>query len=372
MKILSPKELDNSVCVVLGTRPGIIKMSPIIKELRKRKLRFFVVHTGQHYSNNMSEDIFQDLELPPPDHRVGGVDESYFHGEQTSIMLTGVEKILLKEKPGYTLVGGDANTNLAGGLAARKLGVHLGHVEAGLRSNDWRMPEEHNRVMLDHISDYLFAPTIGAERNLLLEGVHGSIFVVGNTVADALRQNRQIADRKSKVLSRLGLRAREFIVLTAHREENVDDSSKLRLLSARLADLVARVNLPIVFTVHPRTEKRIRQFKLVFPSSVMRVPALGYLDFLNLLEKSSLVITDSGGIQEESCILHVPCVTIRDNTERPETVEVGANIVTGLGRSSFLNGCKKQLGNKREWVNPFVPGAAQKIVSILVKEGLRS
>ncbi|MDG6988697.1 MAG: UDP-N-acetylglucosamine 2-epimerase (non-hydrolyzing) [Nitrososphaerota archaeon] len=368
MKVLTRDELGDSICVVLGTRPGIIKMSPIIKELDNRGMKFFVVHTGQHYSRNMSEDLFSDLELPRPEYHVEGVDESYFHGEQTSIMLTGVENALLKERPTCTLVGGDANTNLAGGLAARKLGIMVGHIEAGLRSNDWRMPEEHNRVMLDHISEYLFAPTTGARQNLIRDRVRGRIYVVGNTIADAVIQNRETAQAKSTILTHLHLSPKEFIVLTAHREENVDNPQRLRLLSSLLAELVDHIKLPVIFSVHPRTERRIKQFNLSVPQSVVVLPALGYLDFLNLLDNASFVITDSGGIQEEACILRVPCVTIRDNTERPETVKVGANVVTGLDRTPFLDGCRNQMLNDRSWRNPYAPGAAKRIVSILDNE----
>lgn len=369
MKMLLREELGNSIGVVLGTRPGIIKMSPLINEFVRRKLRFFVIHTGQHYSRNMSEDFFKELELPRPDYHISGVEQSYFHGEQTAIMLTGVERILLKEKPACALVGGDANTNLAGGLAARKLGIQLGHVEAGLRSHDWRTPEEHNRVILDHISDFLFAPTLESKRNLIRESVRGRIYVVGNTIADAIQQGKRIADRRSEILNRLNLRRQDYIVATLHREENVDNPERLRMLITRLSELTSAVELPTIFPVHPRTEARIRQFRLTIPERVVMTSALPYLDFLNLLDNASLVVTDSGGIQEESCILHVPCVTVREKTERPETVEAGANIITGLTKKPFLDGCMKQLGNERVWRNPYAAGAAKAIVSVLERQG---
>jgi UDP-N-acetylglucosamine 2-epimerase (non-hydrolysing) len=368
MKVLSRDELSKKICVVLGTRPGIIKMSPIIRKLQLQRSEFFIVHSGQHYSKSMDSQFFEDLNLPQPEYHIEDLESVYSHGQQTAKMLIGVEKALLAEKPAVTLVGGDANTNLAGGLASRKLGISLGHVEAGLRSGDWRMPEEHNRVILDHISDYLFAPTEQSRNNLLKDNVRGKVFVVGNTVADAIEQNVMIAKQKRDTLHRQNLTSKNYILMTVHREENVDNISNLRRLVECLESLAELIDMPIIFPMHPRTEKRIKEFGLSFPKNVILTQPFGYLDFLNLITNARMVITDSGGLQEESCILGVPCVTVRDSTERPETVEAGANIVSGLDRKIFIKSCKIQLENKNRWANPFPSGASSKIVGILRNE----
>ena len=203
LKILRRDELEDLICVVVGTRPGIIKFSPIIKELIERKKNFFIIHTGQHYSYNMDRLFFEELELPKPKYYIPDVYKEKYHGAQTAKMLKGCEEIMIKEKPKITLVGGDANTNLAGALAARKLQIYVGHVEAGLRSFDWRMPEEHNRVIIDHISDFLFAPTEKAKENLIKDSVRGKIFVTGNPIVDAVKQNIIIALKKKKIITGL-------------------------------------------------------------------------------------------------------------------------------------------------------------------------
>jgi len=307
LKVLRPEELSDEVCVVVGTRPGIIKLSPVIRELEKRSKPFFIIHTGQHYSYEMDRLFFNELDLPQPRHRVPNVSSAQYHGEQTARMLEGVEAALLEEKPKLVLVGGDANTNLAGALAARKLQIYVGHIEAGLRSDDWRMPEEHNRVMVDHISDLLFAPTEESSRNLMRESVKGKIFVTGNTIVDAVEQNVVLAKSKSKIKEKLGLRNEDYFLLTLHREENIDFKEILTDILKAIRLVAETFDSEIVFPIHPRTKKRIGQFgldSLVESISGLRIiDPTGYLDFLALLEGSSLVLTDSGGIQEESCAL---------------------------------------------------------------------
>jgi len=372
LKVLREAELKDKVCVVVGTRPGIIKFSPIIRELEKRKMDFFVLHTGQHYSYDMDKIFFEELGLPEPKYKLLDVADEKFHGGQTAKMLFGSEKAMLKEKPKITLVGGDANTNLSGALAARKLCIKVGHIEAGLRSGDWRMPEEHNRVIIDHISDYLFAPTEDAKKNLIEDHVKGKIFVTGNTIVDAVTQNLFIARKKSRVMQKLDLEKENFLLLTLHREENVDYKENLEGIFRGINEIARRFDFEIVFSAHPRTLQRIEQFKLDhFISEIKKLKVMnpiGYLDFLILLDNSRLVLTDSGGIQEESCILRVPCVTLRESTERPETVKVGANYITGINPKNIMKGFETMLNLKKEWENPFGEYASEKIVKIIERE----
>lgn len=370
LKILTRKQLRDSVCVVVGTRPGIVKMSSIIKELKKKNLESFVLHTGQHYSYEMDKKFFEDLGLPSPLHHLQPGRQGSLHGEQTARMLLGIESVLVKEKPRLVLVCGDANTNLAGALAARKLQIEVGHVESGLRSNDWRMPEEHNRVIIDHISEYLFAPTRQSKENLIKDNVKGKIFVTGNTIVDALIEHIAIAEDRSDVLRRLQLKRKGFILVTCHREENVDDEKNLKDILDGITLIGSKLKVPIVFPVHPRTLKRLEGFNIKnrltdIPHLKVIVP-VGYLDFLLLLHSALLIITDSGGIQEESCILRVPCVTLRENTERRETVDVGANIIAGTEPKRILDAAQKMLKRKQNWINPFGDGkAAERIVDII-------
>lgn len=372
LKVLRHEELRDNVCVVVGTRPGIIKFSPIVRELKKTNKQFFVVHTGQHYSYEMDKLFFDELDLPQPKHRVSNVSLAKYHGRQTAKMLEGVEEALFKEKPKLVLVGGDANTNLAGALAARKLHIYLGHIEAGLRSNDWRMPEEHNRVMIDHISDFLFAPTQESRKNLVKENVKGKIFVTGNTIVDAVKQNVAIAKSKSKIKEKLNLKNEKYFLLTLHREENIDFKENLNRILKGIKLVAETFDSEIIFPIHPRTTKRIEYFQLdSFVNSIKKLRIIeptGYLDFLALLEGSRLVLTDSGGIQEESCIIRIPCVTIRESTERPETVQVGSNAVAGTRPKTVLNKVKEMVKVKRSWKNPFGKNVSRKIVGIIESE----
>ncbi|KXA91409.1 UDP-N-acetylglucosamine 2-epimerase [candidate division MSBL1 archaeon SCGC-AAA259A05] len=370
LKVLKEGDLEDKISVLVGTRPSIVKMGPIIKELEKKDINSFVIHAGQHYSYNMDREFFEDLDLKEPEYLVESTKECEYHGEQTAEMLKGIEKVLLNEKPKVILVCGDANFNLAGALAGRKLRIKVGHVEAGLRSNDWRMPEEHNRVMIDHISDYLFAPTEEAKENALKDNVKGEVFVTGNTIVDAVNQNLKIAEEKSQILEKLGLTEESYFVITAHREENVDSKRNL----SKLIETIEKIgenhqSSKIVYPVHPRTRKRLKEFELADRAESIDklnlMEPLGYLDFLKLLKNARLVLTDSGGIQEESCIMQVPCVTLRENTERPETVEVGSNIVAGLEPSEVLKATEEMLSRERNWKNPFGEGtAAENIVKI--------
>jgi len=290
---------------------------------------------------------------------------SGIHAEQTGRIMAGIEKVLVQEKPEIVLVQGDTNTVLASALAASKLHIKVGHVEAGLRSYDRRMPEEINRIVADHISDVLFPPTETAKKNLIEEGIPTErIIVTGNTVVDAVAQNLAIARRKDNLLQRLGLTSKGFFLVTAHRAENVDTKQRLEGILQGLEAIQNEFSLPIIFPMHPRTAKMAQAFGLSL-DEIHVTELLGYLDFLQLEANARLVLTDSGGLQEESCILGVPCVTLRDNTERPETVEVGANTLAGTDPDAMLNRARKILAQETSWANPFGDGkAGERIIQI--------
>lgn len=370
---MSAKKIENDqVAVVVGTRPGIIKMAPIIRTLSKRGTPHYIIHTGQHYSPEMDSIFMQELGLQSTVFRLESSETKITHGAKTAHMLQGIEEILLSQTPSLVLVCGDANTNLSGGLAARKLNLILGHVESGLRSYDWTMPEEHNRVMLDHISDLLFAPTLSSAENLKRENVRGEIHVTGNTVVDALMQHIKIAEHKSSIFSDLNLNASKYMLLTTHREENVDDQQRLTGILQGALHAARALNMTIVFPVHPRTKKRISEFRLDGRLEELKnenniiIDPVGYFDFLMLLKNAALVLTDSGGIQEESCILGVKTVTLRDNSERPETIALGSNVLAGTDPEKIVDTVKKQMTNDNNaWDHPFGGGkAAERIVEI--------
>lgn len=347
------------IAIILGTRPEIIKMSPIIRECGRRNIDFYILHTGQHYSYDMDRIFFEQLKLPEVEYNldVG----SGRHGEQTGKMLMQIEDVLLKETPDVVLLQGDTNTVLAGALAASKLHVKIGHVEAGLRSLDKRMPEEINRLLTDHISDYLFAPTETSKNYLLKEGIPiERIFVTGNTIVDAVYQNLEISKKETNILKKLGLKEKEYFLGTAHRTENVDNKDRLGRILKGFEQVYKEFRLPLVFPAHPRTVKMIKEFNFEIPEGTKLIDPLGYLEFLQLESNAKLILTDSGGVQEESCILNVPCVTLRDNTERPETVEIGANIVVG---TKMISDCvRNMLKYKDHWIKPYGNGNTAKLI----------
>jgi len=350
------------ICILLGTRPEIIKMSPVLRLLVEKGVDHFVLHTGQHYSHNMDGVFFEQLQLEQPKYNlhVG----SGTHGEETGKMLVGIEKILMEEKPDVVLVEGDTNTTLAGALAASKLHIKVGHVEAGLRSFDMTMPEEINRIIADHASDYLFTPTEVSRKNLLREGLdQAKIHVTGNTIVDAVQQNLKLAIKtelpKELVLDR-------YFLVTLHRQENVDNLKKLERLMGALSLLHETFGLPVLYPVHPRTRKRLTEFGIYVGKGVMLVEPVDYFTFLRLEKDATLVLTDSGGMQEEACILKVPCVTLRENTERPETVDVGANVIAGTDPEKIVQLAKEMVERKRDWANPYGDGkSAERILDIL-------
>lgn len=351
------------VAVVVGTRPGLVMFAPILGELRARGVAHVLVHTGQHYSPALDDVLCQQLGIPLPDHRLAGVEAHRTHATQTAAMMTGLERYFLERRSRIVLVGGDANTNLAAALAARKLGLEIGHVEAGERSDDRRMPEEHNRRIIDHISDYLYATSDKAAERLRRESVWGEIVVTGNPIVDASYQARQ---RLVSVPNDLP----PYAVLTTHREENVDDAEKLRGIFEGVSHAALILGLDVVAPLHPRTWKRLEEFGLI--GWVQQLPglrlgtALGYHEFLSLLVSARLVFTDSGGVQQEACIHRVRCVTLRENTEWTETLPSGANRLAGTEPERIIRAAQAALAAAIDWPEPFGDGhAAERIVSHL-------
>ena len=351
--------------IVVGTRPEIIKMAPLVRACRARGLPYLLLHTGQHYSFEMDGVFFSELGLPAPDVNleVGSGTQIY----QVSSAMSGLEPILAEHRPDVVLVEGDTNSVLAAALAANKAGIRVGHVEAGLRSYDRGMPEEVNRVLTDHLADFLFAPTPGARDILLGEGLPAArVHVTGNTVVDELLLQRGRA-RRPGLLERFGVEPGRFALATLHRAENVDDPARLRGALGGLAGVSEALGLPVLAALHPRTQARIAELEPGLTRGLRVLPPLGYLDFLGLHAEAGLMLTDSGGLQEEACCLRVPCVTLRDNTERPESVEVGANRLAGADPARIVEAARAMSARARDWPNPFGDGrAGERIVDVLL------
>jgi len=355
--------------VIVGTRPEIVKMAPIIRALKEEAMPFTFVHCGQHYDYNMSQQFIEDLELQTPDFSFKLRAAS--PGEQTARIMMRMDRLLKRTKPSIVLVEGDTNTVLAAALAANKTGLPIGHVEAGLRSYDLRMPEEHNRRLTDHISNFLFSPTEYAKANLKKENVWGKVFVTGNTVIDAVNQHLPIAERKSTI--RKQIRFERFALATVHRAENVDDLYVLKSLMG----IMEESPLPVVYPMHPRTRKRLRHHKLLKEiescENVQVFPPLGYLDFLVLMRQCTLILTDSGGIQEEATApsIRKPVLVLRLSTERPEAVESGFARVVGTNKDKALAAINEVFRKREElpYDSPYGNGdAAEKIVNIVKSE----
>jgi UDP-N-acetylglucosamine 2-epimerase (non-hydrolysing) len=357
------------VAVVLGTRPEIIKFAPIIRELIQTNTDFFIIHTGQHYSHNMDGIFFEELRLPAPKYNLNV--GSGTHSDMTAKMLTSINDILLKETPDVILVLGDTNTVLAGTLAATKLKIKIGHVEAGLRSRDWRQPEEKNRIISDHISDFLFTPTTKTFENLNGEGLPRTniqkLWITGNTIVDAVQQNLNLGNKD--ILTKLDIKPKNYFLVTMHREEYVDVREKLVDTLEGLDQVYEKYKIPIIFPIHPRTRKRLVDFGLQVPKGLKLIDPLGYLEFLQVESNASLILTDSGGIQEEACILGVPCVVLREFTDRAETVDCGATELAGTDAGKIITATAKLLDSRRKWTNPLGDGkTGERIVKILHEE----
>jgi UDP-N-acetylglucosamine 2-epimerase (non-hydrolysing) len=328
-------------CVV-GARPNFIKMAALMHEIRQRpSIDAQLVHTGQHHSPEMSDDFFRELDIPEPDLNLAVSQGT--PTEQTAAIMTSMERVFLDRRPDVLVVVGDVTSTLAASLVAAKLGIRIAHVEAGLRSFDRAMPEEINRIITDAVSNYLFVTEPSGEENLRREGVAGDkIFVVGNVMIDTLLRFRAKAN-ESDVLERLKLREREYAIATLHRPSNVDDAKQITALIGVLSEIATR--LPVIFPVHPRTRQRIEALGLATPG-IQLIGPQGYLDFMRLMASSRIVLTDSGGIQEETTILQVPCLTLRENTERPVTITQGTNQLVGTKPENILKAAHEVLDSE--------------------------
>ncbi|MGI0149480.1 MAG: non-hydrolyzing UDP-N-acetylglucosamine 2-epimerase [Thermoplasmata archaeon] len=346
---------------VVGARPQFIKAAPVSREIRQHHEEI-LIHTGQHYDENMSDVFFQILDIPPPNYNLGVGSAS--HARQTADMIRGLEDVLDKERPDFVLVYGDTNSTLAGALVAAKMTIPLGHVEAGLRSFNRRMAEEVNRVVADHLSNLLFAPTETAVENLSREGITRGVHMVGDVMYDVALQSAQAA-RSRDILSRLGLKQGEYLLVTLHRPQNVDDKETL----GSIVEALVHAGRPVVFPVHPRTRKNLAAFGLWerLQTKVKAIEPVDYLDFIALLMSASKVITDSGGVQKEAYFFGVPCITLRDETEWIETLEDGWNALVGTDTEDILDAIERfnPAGTKSK---SFGDGhAAERIARILDK-----
>jgi UDP-N-acetylglucosamine 2-epimerase (non-hydrolysing) len=354
------------IAIVVGTRPEIIKMAPVVRACIARQVAYVLLHTGQHYSFEMDGVFFRELELPEPRHNleIGSGSQAY----QIAAIVSGMEPLLKTERPDILLVEGDTNSVLAAALAANKLGVRVGHVEAGLRSGDRGMPEEINRILTDHLSDELFAPTSGARDTLLGEGIaERRVHVTGNPVVDELLLQKPRATRP-ELFERFGVEPGRYVLTTVHRLENVESASRLGGFFTGLAVAARELGMPVLAPLHPRTRDKLAEHRITVDSSVRLMTPLGYLDFLGLMASAALVMTDSGGLQEEACCLGVPCVTLRDNTERPESIEVGANTLAGAEPGRIAEAARVMAGRRGGWKNPFGDGkSGARIVDCLIE-----
>jgi UDP-N-acetylglucosamine 2-epimerase (non-hydrolysing) len=356
---------------VVGARPNFMKVAPIVAAMKRRPSKFnpIVLHTGQHYDAMMSDAFFTDLELPLPDIHLGV--GSGTHAAQTAAIMERFEPVVLKEKPDWVLVVGDVNSTIACALVCVKLGIKVAHVEAGLRSRDRTMPEEINRLLTDQIADLLLTPSPDADVNLKNEGIPaGRIRLVGNVMIDSLYRNLERA-RKSNIKAELGLTDKEYGVLTLHRPSNVDFREPfLRIIDA-LENITTQ--LPVIFPAHPRTRKTIADLgldsKLASLKNLLVIEPLGYLDFLALYSTARLVLTDSGGIQEETTSLGIPCLTLRNNTERPITIEHGTNVLVGTDTAAIIREASRALSGPATQTNHNIPlwdgHAADRILEVL-------
>jgi UDP-N-acetylglucosamine 2-epimerase len=348
------------IASIVGARPNFIKLAPVSREIRK-EARELIIHTGQHYDYEMDKIFFRELGIPDPDYHLGIGSGS--HGHQTGEMLKVIEDVLMKEKPDMALVFGDTNTTLAGALAATKLHMPVAHIEAGLRSFDRNMPEEINRVLVDHSSDLLFCPTETAVDNLKKEGIIRGVYLTGDVMADILKDCIRIAEKSSGILDDLNLKPKGYYLATVHRAENTDDPGRLKSIIDALCEMDN-----VLFPCHPRTEKRLRDEALWnrLNKEVRVIKPVGYLDML-LLEKSARkILTDSGGVQKEAYMLKVPCITMRDETEWVETVEDGWNVLVGADKKKIVNAaCSFDPHNEQREM--FGKGdASQRIVEVIL------
>ena len=356
------------IIIVFGTRPNFVKVAPLIPLIKKiKKIESSLVHTGQHYDYKMSKQFFNQLQISKPSIFLNVGSSS--HANQTAQIMEKFEPICVKIKPDFVMVIGDVNSTLACSLVAAKLKIKIIHLEAGLRNYDRSMPEEINRLITDCLAEYLLTPSLEAGQNLLKEGVKKEkIHFVGNIMIDTLLKYLPLS-KKSKILDKLNLKSKQYILITLHRPSNVDDKKNLKLILFNLQKTAKKIK--IVFPVHPRTLKNIKKYDLnKLLNNIKIVEPLGYLDFEHLMINSKAVITDSGGIQEETTVLNIPCITIRDKTERPITVTKGTNVVVGLNMKKLNFYIYQILKNK--WKKSIIPKfwdglTSKRILNILLK-----
>lgn len=323
------------VVTVVGARPQFVKAAVLSREFRDQGIEEVLVHTGQHYDSALSGIFFQELALPSPGHHLGVGSGS--HGSQTGEMLKRLEPVLEDEAPDWVVVFGDANSTVAGALASAKLGLPLAHVEAGLRSFNRSMPEEVNRVVTDHCADLLLCPTKTAVEHLEREGLAERARLTGDIMYDSLLQRLPLADKQSGIIERLGLSPRKYVLATVHRAANTDDPKAL----ARIVDALALLDEPVVFPMHPRTRLALASSDFEVGTNMRVIEPVGYLEMLALERAARMVLTDSGGVQKEAYLLGVPCTTFREETEWPETLETGWNVLVGSDTSRIVEAAKR-------------------------------
>jgi UDP-GlcNAc3NAcA epimerase len=355
-----------NVISIVGARPQFMKAAVVSDELRKRGFDEILVHTGQHYYYNMSDVFFDELKLPSPDYYLGVGSGS--HGEQTGKMLIEIEKVMLRENPELVIVYGDTNSTLAGALAAAKLHIPVAHVEAGLRSFNKQMPEEINRVLTDHISDFLFAPTDAAVENLKNEGIIKGVHKVGDVMFDLALKVSNIVDDK-EILNKFDIKSKEYALVTIHRAENTDIEENLRNIVDALNSL-ASTGIKIIFPIHPRTQKAVENYKIEFNNRIKVIPAVSYKEMIALEKNARVIITDSGGVQKEGYFFKVPCVIPRNETEWVELIDSGWNILSGHEPDNIVNSVLKNwdgyINMNRKWIPCYGDGnSSSKIVDVI-------
>jgi UDP-N-acetylglucosamine 2-epimerase (non-hydrolysing) len=355
------------LAVVVGTRPEIIKSCSVIREAFRTNCRVRIIHTGQHYDRKMSARFFQELGLPDPDVFLGV--GSGTHGRQTGRALARVEDALISRRPDVVLVQGDTNSTLAGALAGVKLGIPVAHLEAGVRSFDLTMPEEVNRRLVDAVSSMCFAPTPRAMANLSVEGRESVSYLVGDTLVEVTLPSAELASARSEIFSKFGACPGEYALVTLHRSETVDSPARLEPIVQALTHL----DIPVIYPVHPRAGKMLKRFGLLksLAAGVTLTPPLGYLDFLALERSARVVLTDSGGVQQETSILGVPCLTLRSTTEWIETVEQGQTRLVGIDPERIVSEVRAIVSDAglrqrmTSCMSPFQPGAARQVIDLL-------
>jgi UDP-N-acetylglucosamine 2-epimerase (non-hydrolysing) len=355
------------LAVVAAARPNFMKVGPVVRALRSHA-DVDLIHTGQHYDQRMSDAFFRELSIPEPNVNLGV--GSGLHGEQTAAVLVAFERYLIERRPDAVVVVGDVNSTVAAAMAAVKLRIPVAHVEAGLRSRDWNMPEEINRLLTDRISRWLLTPSPDGDQNLLAEGVPQEwIHNVGNVMIDTLYDNLSRAQEQAEAVREELAVAGAYGIVTLHRPSNVDEAGSLQDLVDALGEL-ADDRMTLVFPAHPRTAERLRSFGVDLPPSIRMIDPLGYLDFIGLVDGATLVLTDSGGVQEETSVLGVPCLTLRDNTERPITTELGTNVLVGTDPARIPAAFEQALEQPRHRREiPLWDGkAGQRIADILLHD----